>query len=101
MDHPLPETALRPITTLRGWLDHLASHGRLAMLQPGLALRHEIAGVATRTLVLQGDADEDNGSGRELAELLPNAEYHGIPGGHMSCVIRPDLGVTIADFLSH
>ena len=48
MDHPLPETALRPITTLRGWLDHLASHGRLAIMRPGLALRHEIAGVAKR-----------------------------------------------------
>ena len=63
MDHPLPEAASKPITTLRGWLDHLASQGRLAVMRPGLALRHEVAGAAKRL------------DGRQ-------ATYFPRPGGH-------------------
>lgn len=39
---------MQPVTKLRDWLDHLAAHQRLAVIQPGLALRHEIAAVASR-----------------------------------------------------
>lgn len=63
--------------------------------------REEIAAVASETLVLQGDQDDDNGSGRALADLLPNATYQEVPGGHMSCVTRPELGTVVADFLGH
>ena len=52
------------------------------------------------TLVLIGSEDEDNGSARELAEALPNATYEEIPGTHMSCVTKPELGQKIADFLT-
>jgi len=63
--------------------------------------RAEIATIAADTLVLQGDADDDNGSGEALADLLPHAVYREVPGGHMSCVTKPELGHAIADFLSH
>jgi len=60
----------------------------------------EIARIGTPTLVLSGDEDNDNGSPQALADLLPNAEYVAVPGGHMSAVIKPDLGLAMADFLA-
>lgn len=62
--------------------------------------REEIASIDLPTLVLQGDEDDDNGSGRDLAALLPQSSFVEIPGGHMSCVTRPELGRVIADFLA-
>ena len=62
--------------------------------------REEIAAIEAPTLVLQGDEDDDNGSGRELAALLPDSSYVEVPGGHMSCVTKPEFGRAIADFLS-
>ena len=62
--------------------------------------REEIAAIDMPTLILQGNEDDDNGSGRDLAALLPQGSYVEIPGGHMSCVTKPELGRAIADFLS-
>lgn len=64
-----PITALRePITTLRGWLDHLAARDRLAVARPGLSLVHQLAAVAKRL------------DGRQ-ATLFPR------PGGHPMPVV--------------
>jgi len=52
------------------------------------------------TLVVCGDKDEDNGSAKELADVLPNATVATVPGTHMSSVTMPELGIAIADFLS-
>ena len=60
----------------------------------------EIAKIAIPTLVLSGDEDSDNGSPQALADLLPNGEYREVPGGHMSAVIKPELGQAMADFLA-
>jgi pimeloyl-ACP methyl ester carboxylesterase len=60
----------------------------------------ELAAIAMPTLVLSGDEDSDNGSPQALAELLPQGEYRAVPGGHMSAVIKPDLGLAMADFLA-
>lgn len=51
-------------------------------------------------LVVAGEEDDDNGSHAELAEALPDAKLVETPGGHMSAVIKPELGQAIADFLS-
>jgi 2,5-furandicarboxylate decarboxylase 1 len=40
--------ALRPITTLRDWLDHLAARDRLALIRPETSLRFELAAIAKR-----------------------------------------------------
>lgn len=37
---------LAPITTLRNWLDHLAARDRLAVIRPGVSLRHELAAIS-------------------------------------------------------
>ena len=52
-------------------------------------------------LVLTGEDDGDNGSAADLAQLLPNARYVEVPGGHMSAVTKPELGIAIADFLAY
>ena len=59
-----------------------------------------LAAFTMPTLVLVGAEDEDNGSARELAKALPNATYEEVPGTHMSCVVKPNLGEAIARFLA-
>jgi pimeloyl-ACP methyl ester carboxylesterase len=60
-----------------------------------------LRGIATRTLVLCGVEDRDNGSAPALALELPNAALVEIPGNHMSAVTRPDFGTAIAAWLGH
>jgi pimeloyl-ACP methyl ester carboxylesterase len=52
------------------------------------------------TLVVCGREDHDNGSGKELAEALPDAVFREVPGTHMSSVTKPEFGETIARFLA-
>lgn len=49
--------------------------------------------------VICGDADQDNGSAPTLARRLADARYIEVPGTHMSCIARPELGQAIRDFL--
>jgi pimeloyl-ACP methyl ester carboxylesterase len=56
--------------------------------------------IAMSVLVLSGVDDDDNGSGRALADALPDGRYRSVPGNHMSAVTRPELGAAIAEFLS-
>lgn len=59
----------------------------------------EVARFSWPTLVVNGVDDDDNGSAAALAGLLPNARLVEIPGNHMSCVTKAELGRAIADFL--
>lgn len=59
-----------------------------------------IANVAQPALVVAGVEDFDNGSAAALADALPDARYVEVPGGHMSAVVKPELGQAIADFLA-
>lgn len=56
--------------------------------------------VTMPTLVVCGDADQDNGSAPALAEALPDGRYVEVPGTHMSSVTKPELGEAIVRFLS-
>ena len=60
-----------------------------------------IRAITTRSLVLCGADDHDNGSAAELALALPNAAHVSIRGNHMSAVTRPDFGTAIAAWLAH
>lgn len=60
----------------------------------------ELATMTTPTLVVCGDEDRDNGDPAELAAALPHAVHAVIPGTHMSCVTRRQLGEEIARFLA-
>lgn len=59
-----------------------------------------LANVAPPTLVICGDRDQDNGSAKDLAALLPDAVYEEIPGGHLDSATKPELGEGIVRFLS-
>lgn len=51
-------------------------------------------------LVLCGEEDEDNGSAPDLADALPRGELVQVPGGHMSAVVKPDLGDALSSWLA-
>lgn len=59
----------------------------------------QLAAITMPTLVVNGDQDRDNGSPDLLQAALPNAKLVTVPGTHMSCVAKPDLGLAIRDFL--
>jgi len=59
----------------------------------------ELARITMPTLVLCGADDQDNGNAPRLAEMLPDARYHEIPGTHMSSVTQAAFGEGIAQFL--
>lgn len=52
------------------------------------------------TMVVCGDQDHDNGSGEELANVLPLGTFHEVPGTHMSSITKPEFGDAIADYLA-
>ncbi|MEP7211400.1 MAG: alpha/beta fold hydrolase [Alphaproteobacteria bacterium] len=60
----------------------------------------QVAAICQPVLVLAGVEDSDNGSAEALAAVLPEAIWRTTPGGHMSAVIKPELGREIADFLA-
>ena len=60
----------------------------------------QVAAIRQPVLVLAGVEDNDNGSAEALAAILPDAIRRTTPGGHMSAVIKPELGQEIADFLA-
>ena len=60
-----------------------------------------VARLETKTLVICGEADQDNGSAQSLAMTLSNAAHVAIPGNHMSAVTKPELGAAMAAWLAH
>lgn len=59
-----------------------------------------LAGATMPVAVVCGTEDRDNGSPEALVDALPDAELRSVPGTHMSCVAKPELGQAIADFLA-
>ena len=59
----------------------------------------EIGGFDLPVAVVCGEADQDNGSASALAETLPQGTLIGVPGNHMSAVVKPELGQAIRNFL--
>jgi len=60
----------------------------------------DIRAIDAPTLILAGEEDDDNGSHEDLAALIPNATLREVPGGHMSCIVKPEFGEAIAGFLA-
>lgn len=58
-----------------------------------------LAALTMPTLIVNGEKDRDNGDPQALTDTLPNAVHVVVPGTHMSCVTKPDLGLAIRDFL--
>ena len=60
----------------------------------------KIRAIEQPVLVLCGEEDADNGSASALAEALPRGELVLVPGGHMSAVVKPELGDALAEWLA-
>lgn len=60
----------------------------------------DLAVIDTPIQVVCGTEDRDNGSPSALAQALPDAVLAEVPGTHMSCIARPELGIAMAEFLS-
>ncbi len=58
-----------------------------------------LAAITMPTLIVNGDQDRDNGDPAALTRALPDAVQAIVPGTHMSCVTKPDLGLAIREFL--
>lgn len=58
-----------------------------------------LAALSMPTLIVNGDSDRDNGDPAALTAALPDGVQVIVPGTHMSCVTKPDLGIAIRDFL--
>ncbi len=58
-----------------------------------------LAGVDVPTGVICGAEDQDNGSAPKLARQLAHGHYIEVPGTHMSCIARPELGQAMRDYL--
>jgi len=58
-----------------------------------------LAAITMPALIVNGDQDRDNGDPAALTAALPNAVQAIIPGTHMSCVTKLDLGLAIRDFV--
>jgi pimeloyl-ACP methyl ester carboxylesterase len=58
-----------------------------------------LAKITMPTLVLSGDEDQDNGSANALTNALPNARLETVPGGHMSCITKPEFGTALSTYL--
>ena len=59
-----------------------------------------LAALTMPCAVICGDEDRDNGDPAALTTALPDAVQVTIPGTHMGCVTKPDLGLAIRDFLT-
>jgi pimeloyl-ACP methyl ester carboxylesterase len=78
-------------------LDQLA----LAYMQKGQpsTSRNEFNKVKKPVLVICGDKDEDNGSSKELAALIPKSTYKRVPGVHNDTARSKDFSTEVLAFL--
>jgi pimeloyl-ACP methyl ester carboxylesterase len=58
-----------------------------------------LAAITMPCLIVNGDQDRDNGDPAALTAALADAVQEIVPGTHMSCVTKPDLGLAVRDFL--
>lgn len=72
---------------------------RLLLNSTGQMPDNVFSALTMPTLVLSGSEDEDNGSAAALAQALPHARLETVPGGHMSCITKPDFGAAITAYL--
>ncbi len=92
-----------PLYTARTFLKSQGTDHVGARLLLGAMDAFDVAALANITMpsaVICGDEDGDNGSGRELADMLPDAVFVETPGNHLNSVTKPELGGAIVAFLS-
>jgi pimeloyl-ACP methyl ester carboxylesterase len=78
-------------------LDQLA----LACSQKGQPVTSpkELKKISFPVLVISGTDDEDNGSVKELSELIPHSTYERVPGNHNNTTQSADFSAAVLSFL--
>jgi len=62
--------------------------------------RETLDKIRVPTLVLSADDDDDNGSADALVAALPDAQRGSMPGNHMTCIMKPEFGEAIVNYLA-
>jgi pimeloyl-ACP methyl ester carboxylesterase len=57
--------------------------------------REQLEALALPITLICGADDHDNGSAQALADALPDAELHSIPGTHMGSVTKPEFAAAL------
>jgi pimeloyl-ACP methyl ester carboxylesterase len=70
----------------------------LQKAQPSTS-KEEFSKVKKPVLVICGDKDEDNGSSKALAEVIPNSEYKRVPGDHGGTSRTKEFATEVLAFL--
>lgn len=94
-----------PVEELAGMVKYVQESGRdqqaLAYLQKAQPSTspEELKKVKKPVLVICGDQDEDNGSSKELSEMIPNSVYKRVPGKHNDTAQSKDFSNEVITFL--
>jgi len=71
----------------------------LQKAQPSTS-KEEFAKAKRPVLVICGDKDEDNGSSKALAEVIPDSEYKRVPGDHGGTSRTKEFSIEVLAFLN-
>lgn len=95
----------KPVKELEGMVKRINDTGldqlALAYSQKGQpsTSKEEFSKVKTPVLVICGSEDEDNGSSKALAAMIPGATYTRVPGNHGNTSRSKDFSVAVTGFL--
>ena len=97
----------KPVKELESFIKFVQDSGldqkALAFLQksqPSTSAQ-ELAEIKQPVLVISGTEDNDNGSAKELAALIPKSTYADVPGNHGSTAATPEFSASVTKFLKH
>lgn len=94
-----------PVEELKGFIDYVKTSGldqkALAYMQYGQPSTSaaELLEVKKPVLVICGTADEDNGSSKTLASMIPSSTYLRVPGDHNNTVNTEAFSQAVIQFL--
>jgi pimeloyl-ACP methyl ester carboxylesterase len=93
-----------PVKDLEGMVKYVKDSGldqlALALLQQSQpsTSKSELNKLEKNVLVICGDKDADNGSARELADLIPKSTYKTVPGDHGSALRTAEFSKEVLSF---
>jgi pimeloyl-ACP methyl ester carboxylesterase len=94
---PVPELENMVQNVKKQGLD-LQALAFLQKAQPSTS-KKELARIKQPVLVICGDNDTDNGSAKELSELLPHSIYKIVPGNHNNANHSKEFSAEVISFL--
>lgn len=94
-----------PVPELDGFLKYVKDKGldQLALAyqqkaQPSTSPQ-QLASVKKPVMVICGETDQDNGSGKALSEMIPNSVFISVPGNHNNASKNNEFAASVIRFL--